>query len=140
MIRAESRDSKEHLCGTCRNTYPDCCNSAEAAGDEQELTFGDGKGNDNVIGCNTYVPKGRGAVEEGSREKRGSFLKGMPLTHRSCRNVDYSREKDYACKINGKTFMDLDEKCQFELETEVTIKVKSKSQECKGYGLIPENE
>jgi len=38
-----------HLCISCRNTYPDC--SAEG------LEFGDGKGNDNIIKCDSYVMK-----------------------------------------------------------------------------------
>lgn len=59
MIRTESKNTKENLCDTCANTYPDCINASDAAGDEQELTFGDGVGNDNIIGCNTYVPKSK---------------------------------------------------------------------------------
>jgi len=44
ITRAE--DSKAHLCDTCKLDYPEC--------NGEDLEFGDGQGNDNVIACGTY--------------------------------------------------------------------------------------
>jgi len=57
MITTLAKNSKEHLCDTCSKIYPDCSYAADIAGDVQEIEFGDGVGRDNIISCNTYVPK-----------------------------------------------------------------------------------
>ena len=44
-----------NLCNTCENDFAECNSS--------EIEFGNGKGSDNVIGCNTYQL--RSALNEG---------------------------------------------------------------------------
>ena len=47
-------DTRENLCDTCEihgYTSPDC-------GDDIDLVFGDGYGNDNVIGCSVFESMG----------------------------------------------------------------------------------
>jgi len=41
-------NTKINLCDTCKQTYPEC----PAVGDD--ITFGDGVGNDNVCKCRFY--------------------------------------------------------------------------------------
>lgn len=48
MKYTRTKDTKEHLCMTCKKNFPSC----DASNDLIE--FGDGVGNDNIIGCNAY--------------------------------------------------------------------------------------
>ncbi len=43
------KDTKCHLCSTCKKQIPTCDSSIET------MIFGDGLGNDNVIDCRAYV-------------------------------------------------------------------------------------
>ena len=46
----KARSSKDNLCDSCQFCIGDC--------DAEDIEFGDGKGNDNVIGCDSYREKG----------------------------------------------------------------------------------
>lgn len=48
MLEIENNDI--NLCDSCENCYPEC----EAQNDD--VCFGDGKGNDNICCCNKYIP------------------------------------------------------------------------------------
>ncbi len=43
----DKEDSKIHLCNRCKNVYPEC--------PAQNLVFGNGKGNDNIISCDSFI-------------------------------------------------------------------------------------
>lgn len=65
---------------------------------------------------------------------KGDFLPGFPATHRSCRNVDHSggMRQPYRCKVNRREFWELDEGCQFEVQTIVKV---NQQVESDGRGL-----
>lgn len=47
--RIRELESVVHLCDTCQKCYPEC--------DSEDIEFGCGKGNDNVVKCGGYVQK-----------------------------------------------------------------------------------
>lgn len=44
------KGNKVNLCDSCRLNYPTCPPKF------QDIAFGDGKGNDNVCMCSSYIP------------------------------------------------------------------------------------
>ena len=47
MREIYTTDTKQHMCDTCPQQYPNC--------DPVVLDFGDGYGNDNIIRCSEYT-------------------------------------------------------------------------------------
>lgn len=44
----ETENTTIHLCDTCKYTYPECPSKAD------DVTFGNGAGNDNICACKVY--------------------------------------------------------------------------------------
>jgi len=55
------KDTKIHLCNTCKSKIPTCNAIYE------DIEYGNGWGNDNVMGCKCYEPKSKDKEENNDK-------------------------------------------------------------------------
>lgn len=54
-------NTKINLCDTCTFSFPECDSTVE------DIRFGDGKGNDNIIFCKEYLQNNKKFIEKYGR-------------------------------------------------------------------------
>ena len=60
-------ENQVHLCDSCRHVFPEC------PSEEDDVIYGNGKGNDNICACNKYEPSAQPERKKGQwmKEDRG---------------------------------------------------------------------